>query len=142
MYSVVLSFLSLFLGINAVEALTIGSPLAITQQLGESLQNVSLESTAEAQYNSKGFALSPPESITLTSGSVSAANSSAESLNTTVGAYVMCDGDKLGFGLSAASCYHMLTSPIMASQDKTQRTWGGRGSGAQMILPLRYVSRK
>lgn len=49
MYSVVVSFLALFLRLNVVEALTIGSPLAITQQLGESLQNVSLESTAEAQ---------------------------------------------------------------------------------------------
>lgn len=142
MYSIVVSFLGLVLGLNVVEALTIGSPLAITQQLGESLQNVSLESTAEAQYNSKGFALSPPESITLPSGSVSAANSSAQSLNTTLGTYVKCDGDALGFGLSPASCYSMLRYPWFGMEDRTQRTWGGRGSGAQMILPLRYVSRK
>lgn len=138
---VVLSFLSLFLELNVVKALTIGSPLAITQQLGESLQNVSLESTAEALYNSKGFALSPPESNILTSGSISAANLSAESLNTTLGTYVKCDG-ALGFGLSTASCYGMLNGPLIGMHDTTQKIWGERGSGAQVILPFRYVSRK
>lgn len=142
MCAVVVLFLGLFVGLKTVEALTIGSPLAITQQPGESLQNVTLESAAEAQYNSKGFALSPPESITLTSGSVSAANSSAPSLNTTLGTYIKCDGPALGFGLSRASCYGMFRNPMIGMQDTTQRTWGNRGSGAQMILPLRYMSRK
>lgn len=139
MYAVVVSFLGLFLGLNVVEALTIGNPIAITQQLGDSLQNVSLESTAEVLYNSRGFAPSPPESTTLTSGSVSAANSSAPMLNETM---TKCDGAALGFGLSAASCWGIFTNPMIEMQDRTQRTWGKRGSGAQMILPLRYMSRK
>lgn len=52
----------------------------------------------------------------------------------------MCDGPALGFGLSPASCYHMLSRPIMGMHDTTQRAWGERGSGSEMILPLRYVS--
>ena len=141
MYATVVSFLGLFLELNLVQALTIRSPLAITQQLGESVQNISLKSVAEAQYNSKDLTLSPPVPITLTSGSSCAAKSSAPTLNPTLGTYVKCDGS-LGFGFSAASCYGMLRNPIVGWQDRTQRMWGNRGSGAQMILPLRYMSRK
>lgn len=112
MYAVVVSFLGLFLEFNVVEALIIRSPLAITQQLGKSLQNVSLESVAEAQYNSKGFTISPPEPVISTSGSLSAAKSSAPSLNTTLGTYIKCDGS-LGFGLSPASCYGILRNPMI-----------------------------
>ena len=92
MYPVAISFLGLLLRLSIVEAFTIGSAVSITQQLEASLHNVSLETIAEGQYNSQGFTLSLPESIKLTSGSISTENSTAPLLNTTLGTYVKCAG--------------------------------------------------
>lgn len=142
MYPVISPFLVLCLGLKFAETLVISDPTAITQQTGELFPNVSLETEAEAHWNAEEFTPSSAQSIRLVSGLMLGVNSSVPSLNTTLSTFVLCNGNNFGFDLNAGSCYSTLTSPMVGMMDVTERTWGPRNTGAQNVLPQRYVSRK
>ena len=142
MYPAMSPFLVLCLSLKIAEALVISNPTAISQHTGELILDVSLEREAEAHWKAEDFTPSSAQSIKLVTGLTLGANSSVPSLNTSLSASVSCNGNHFGFDLNLRSCYSTLLSPMVGMMDATQRTWGPRNTGADIVLPLRYVSRK
>lgn len=120
---VISSFLSLSLGLKVVEALTINSVSAITQQTGESTPNVPLETAAEALWDAKDFIPTSLQVLKLAADSVVSANLSLPSLNASSDALIMCNGDTFGFDLNTQSCLEALRSPMIVMDDTTPKTW-------------------
>lgn len=137
-----LSMLSLFHILKATKALTINNAPAITQQESSPIQNISLEAEAESLWTSRGFALSSAQVLESASGSVLDIDTSLSSLNTSLGVMIMCQGTTFGFGLRVQSCINAISNPLLNPEDTRQVTWGRRGTGADRVLPVRFVSRE
>lgn len=135
-------FLSIFLILNIVEALTINGAAAVTQHTGGSNLSIPLDTAVKRLWSAENFTLSSAQLQESTADSLFGPNLSLPSVNTTVTTLLICNGNTFGFGLQLQSCLSAIGNPVLDSRDTSERTWGPRGTGASRVLPVRYVSRE